>query len=98
MQGRRDAIEDRKDSEHPHLVVCIFGYSQIAKQIYDSFRQDKILKVYLVTKSIIERQRAENDGKQAIELESIIGEVDFWILLTPFDGEVDFRNSSEENL
>lgn len=28
----------------------------------------------------------------------MLGEVDFWILLTPFDDEPDFRNKTEENL
>ena len=56
------------------------------------------MKVHLVTKSIIERQRAENEGKVAKDLEEVLGEVDFWILVTPFDDHSDFRNASEENL
>ena len=33
-----------------------------------------------------------------VDIELIIDKVDFWILITPFDAEIDFRNSSEENL
>ena len=64
----------------------------------ESLREDPALNVHLVTKSIIEKQRAENDGKMAIDLEEIIGQVDFWICVTAFDSETDFRNETEENL
>mmetsp|Transcript_15469 Transcript_15469/g.20940 ORF Transcript_15469/g.20940 Transcript_15469/m.20940 type:complete len:80 (-) Transcript_15469:1007-1246(-) len=65
----------------------------------ESFRPDDYLKVHLLTKSVIERQRAEIDGKLAIfEIEDVIAEIDFWILLTPFDDDTDFRNLLETNL
>ena len=52
----------------------------------------------MVTKSVVEAQRAEIDGKKAIELKLVIKKADFWILLTPFDEVLDFRNKTEENL
>jgi hypothetical protein len=55
--------------------------------------------VQLVTKSVIERLRAEIDGNMPLfELEDVLGTVDFWILATPFDEVTDFRNQTEENL
>lgn len=54
------------------FVVCIYGYSQLAKRMIDSLREDKSLKVHLVTKSIIEMLRAEVDGITTIELKEII--------------------------
>ena len=54
--------------------------------------------MHLVTVSVMERLRAEIDGKQAIELKEVIKQVDFWILATPFDEVTDFKNATEENL
>ena len=64
----------------------------------DSLREDKSLKVHLVTKSIIEMLRAEVDGITTIELKEIITTVDLWVLITPYDDVTDFRNASEDNL
>lgn len=80
------------------IVVCIFGYSSLAKDILDSLDKDGRLKVVLVTRSIIEQQRAEIDAKIAVELNSVIKEVDLWVIVTPSDDEPDFRNKTEENL
>lgn len=75
------------------IKIAVFGYNSYARAILESYRQDPYLKVHLVTKSIVERQRAEIDGKLAIfEIEDIIGTIDFWILATPFDDELDYRN------
>ena len=66
--------------------------------IIESLREDPALKVHLTCKSIIEKQRAETDGKMAIDLDAILGTIDFWICITPFDAEIDFRNETEENI
>ena len=86
------------DKDEPLLIVCVYGYSQFSKAIIESLREDKTLKVHLVTVSVMERLRAEIDGKQAIELNEVIKQVDFWILATPFDEVTDFINATEENL
>ena len=56
-----------------YFEVCIYGYSAVARQIIDSLKKDPVLRISLVTKSVIERQRAENDGKQAIDINEIVG-------------------------
>ena len=95
VQEKRDKLV--KDKGKP-LNVCVFGFSSLAKEIIESLREDVHLKVHLVTKSIIETQRAETEGIVSKDLVDIIGKVDFWILLTPYDEVLDFRNETEENL
>jgi phosphoglycerate dehydrogenase-like enzyme len=95
VQEKRDKLAKVKGKP---LKVCVFGFSSLAKEIIESLREDVHLKVYLVTKSIIETQRADIDGKVARELLDVIGKIDFWILLTPYDDVLDFRNETEENL
>lgn len=60
--------EKKKAGNSDKLEVCIYGYSNLAGDIIDSLWTDDELKVHLVTKSIVESQRAEIDGKTAIEL------------------------------
>ncbi len=81
------------------LNICIYGYNAYSSLIIQSLREDKNLHVQLVTKSVIERLRAEIDGNMPLfELDAVLGTVDFWILATPFDEVTDFRNQTEENL
>ena len=81
------------------INICIYGYNAYSKLIIESFRDDKYLNVSLVTKSVIERLRAEIDGKMPLfELQEVLSNTDFWILVTPYDQVTDFKNSTEENL
>ena len=96
LKLKRDALE-REDSSKK-LVVCIYGYSKFVKLVLDSLKEDPQLEVHLATKSIIERQRAENDGYVVVRAAEVLGRVDFWLCITPYDKETDFRNSTEENL
>ena len=87
----------REDEPKP-IHVCIYGYSNLAKEIYESLRDEELLQVHITTRTVIERQRSEIDGKLAVELNDIIGKIDFWILLTPYDEFSDDRNLMEANL
>ena len=88
----------QKKREGQRLVVCVFGFTALSLDILDSLEKDTTLELHLVTRSTIEAQRAEVKGKIVSKLAAVIGKVDFWILVTPFDDELDFRNKTEENL
>jgi len=99
VQERIDRMKRDATRESHKLVVCIFGYNSYVRQVLESLRDNDDLDINLVTRSVIERERAQLDGTQAIfELEDIISDVDFWIVATPSDEVPDFRNEQEANL
>ena len=50
---RRDA-RAREDEPKP-IHVCIYGYSNLAKEVYESLRQEELLQVHITTRTVIER-------------------------------------------
>ena len=54
VQQKRDLLANQNDPEPKTLSVCILGYCNLAYEIITSLREDALLSVHLVTKSIIE--------------------------------------------
>ena len=54
----------------------------------EALQEDKANVVLLYTTSLLEKQRAEIDGKDAIDMFKVddeVGNVDFWIFVTPYE-------------
>ena len=70
------------------IVIAIVGYSKTVKEIISSLERDEANRVILYTTSLLEKQRAELDGKEAIDMSRVdedVGTVDLWLFVTPYE-------------
>ena len=70
------------------IQIGVVGYSEASKEIIEYLEQDEQNKVTLFVSSLLEKQRADVDGRAADEIykmeeTEIYSSIDFWIFITP---------------
>ena len=91
------------------IQIGVVGYSEASKEIIESLEQDQQNKVTLFVSSLLEKQRADVDGRAADEIykmeeTEIYSSIDFWIFITPYkkpgflsEDEPEFFYSQEDD-